>query len=119
MTFAITKDFTFAAAHHLAGLPPEHQCSRLHGHNYLVRVELTGPLDERGFVYDYGDLAFVGQYLDAVWDHRDLNEAVEFNPTAELLARHLYALVEAVVPEQLGVAVGVSETPKSWAWYRP
>ena len=116
MIATISKDFTFSAAHHLDGLPLDHQCSRAHGHNYIVRVELTGPVDDVGMVLDYGDLGFVGAYLDGTFDHRDLNAALpDLNPTAEHLAAHL---CEQLAPSlgHLELRVGVSETPKTWAW---
>lgn len=123
MSYTISKDFAFSAAHHLDGLPEDHPCARVHGHNYLVRVELTGELDDVGFVFDYGRLGFVGRYLDAEWDHRHLNERVDFNPTAENLAAHLWELVETGLVAQLDrvacAGVGISETPKTWAWFRP
>ncbi|HBU96439.1 6-pyruvoyl trahydropterin synthase family protein, partial [Thalassospira lucentensis] len=40
--FTITKQFAFSASHQLAGLDADHPCSRLHGHNYIVEVELKG-----------------------------------------------------------------------------
>ena len=40
----------FSAAHFLAGHP---KCSRLHGHNYHVRVKLSGELDGKG-PYSHG-----------------------------------------------------------------
>lgn len=123
MTYIIAKDFHFSAAHRLEGLPADHQCARLHGHNYVVRVELSGDVDGVGFVFDYGRLAFVGRYLDTEWDHRNLNERVDFNPTAELLAAHLANVVamglEPLLDGVVCTGVGVSETPKTWAWYRP
>ena len=39
--FRITKEFHFSASHQLTALPAEHQCARLHGHNYIVVVELS------------------------------------------------------------------------------
>jgi 6-pyruvoyltetrahydropterin/6-carboxytetrahydropterin synthase len=119
--FTISKDFTFAAAHHLDGLPDGHKCGRHHGHNYVVRVEVAAnTVDRVGFVVDYADLGFMADYLDETFDHRDLNEVVLFNPTAENLARHLWEVVAELIMD--GVActgVGVSETPKTWAWFRP
>ena len=54
MMFRITKEFHFSASHQLKGLPAEHQCARLHGHNYVVEVELSAEtLNEHGFVRDY------------------------------------------------------------------
>src|SRR5215468_9371730 len=34
--YTISKFFEFSAAHHLTGLPDDHPCSRVHGHNYVV-----------------------------------------------------------------------------------
>lgn len=118
MCYTIAKEFAFSAAHHLEGLPDGHPCSRQHGHNYLVTVELsTLTLDERGFVIDYGDLKPFQRWIDEHLDHRDLNEVVTFNPTAENLAKHLFGIAKAMFPEVS--AVRVSETPKTWAEYRP
>lgn len=123
--FQISKDFTFSASHQLSGLPDGHQCGRLHGHNYTVRLELVS-LDRDllpvGFVMDYGELKPFGRYLDNRLDHRHLNEVFDFNPTAELMARALYrvAVSELVLPQGVDVtAVSVSETAKTWATYRP
>jgi 6-pyruvoyltetrahydropterin/6-carboxytetrahydropterin synthase len=53
----ISKDFTFAAAHRLAGLPDGHKCARIHGHHYRVRAVLTCPrLAGPGWITDYADL---------------------------------------------------------------
>lgn len=115
--YEISKDFTFSASHQLHGLPDGHQCARLHGHNYVVRVVLDSlGLDEHGFVIDYGDLAPLADYIDTALDHRHLNDLL-IQPTAEHLAEHLTKRCR-----QMGWpvrAVGVSETPKTWAWYRP
>lgn len=116
--FEISKDFAFSYSHALDGLPEGHQCARLHGHNGIVKVTLVADvLDETGFVLDYGDLSPLGRYLDATFDHRHLNDVVPFNPTAERLAKHLYDWCrEQGWPV---VAVSWSETPKTWATYRP
>lgn len=121
MSYRISKDFAFSAAHHLDGLRPGHPCGRVHGHNYRVRVELSAPLlDDQGFVFDYGDLAPFGRWLDETIDHQDLNEVVDVpNPTAEHLARHFTIAVMTLcqLPRTIDVSVGVSETPKTWAWF--
>ncbi len=43
----------FSACHFLKEHP---KCSRLHGHNYYVSVEVSGALDENYFVIDFMDL---------------------------------------------------------------
>ena len=117
MSFTITKRFTFAAAHHLPQLQATHKCHRPHGHNYAVTVELAGELDAFGFVEDYGELADVRTFLDTTFDHRDLNNVVDFPPTAERLARYLFEVFCKWHPKL--VAVTVAETENTTATYRP
>ncbi|MCX4728873.1 6-pyruvoyl trahydropterin synthase family protein [Streptomyces sp. NPDC090052] len=120
MTLRITKRFEFSASHQLSGLAEGHQCSRLHGHNYVVELELSAKkadLTPTGFVRDYGDLAAFKQWIDKTVDHRHLNDIVKGNPTAEQLAMWLYDQWSGDLPEL--TAVSVSETPKTWAEYRP
>lgn len=116
--YEITKDFHFSASHVLDGLPDDHPCARLHGHNFIVRLHLADDeLDPVGFVVDYRDLDGFKRWLDDEFDHRHLNDRVDFNPTAEHMTRYLYR-----VAEEMGlpvVAVSWSETPKTWATYRP
>ncbi|MFD2053347.1 6-carboxytetrahydropterin synthase QueD [Mesorhizobium calcicola] len=117
--FRITKEFHFSASHQLTSLAPDHQCARLHGHNYIVEVELSAKeLNEHGFVRDYHDLASLKRYIDQSFDHRHLNDALGHEQvTAEYLARHFYEWCKARLPETS--AVRVSETPKTWAEWRP
>lgn len=121
MGFRIGKEFQFSASHRLDGLPDGHQCGRLHGHNYVVEIELsaaTGDLDAVGFVRDYGELSPFKKWLDEEVDHRHLNDVMSnHSPTAENLARWLYEHWIPQFPELS--AVKVSETPKTWAEYRP
>ena len=115
-------------------LPPEHPCARLHGHNYVVRVVLEGALDMTGFVRDYGELVEFKRFIDEQVDHRylgygtlldehmtvpGLHDRIEpvfaLNPTAENMAKAFFEKANDMFPEV--AAVGVSETPKTWAWY--
>jgi len=119
MTYRITKEFHFSASHQLKDLPAEHQCARLHGHNYIVKVELSSQtLNAHGFVRDYNELTPLKDYIDSQLDHRHLNEVLgDDMVTAERLAKHLYDWCKSRLPETS--AVSVSETPKTWAEYRP
>ena len=114
--WTISKQFHFSASHQLTHLPPEHQCARLHGHNYLVEVVLSETrLTDDGFIRDYGELKPLKLYLDNAFDHRHLNSVLgsALDTTAENLARHLLLWCRALWPEV--VAVRVSETPSTWA----
>lgn len=115
----ITKQFGFSASHQLSHLPADHPCARLHGHNYVVEVELAaGELNEHGFVRDYRELDRLKRYIDEQFDHRHLNDVLGHDrPTAEILARHFYDWCRPHFPELQ--AVRVSETQKTWAEYRP
>lgn len=114
--YIISKEFHFSASHILHGLEDGHPCGRLHGHNYVIIVELSGvELDETGFVEDYGELKDVKKFLDGEWDHRHLNDVMDVNPTAENMARVLFERFKKNHPKLS--AVGVKETPKTIAWY--
>lgn len=122
--YTIAKRFEFSAAHQLkflADTQPGHPCARLHGHNYVVEVELQAQHLVGAFVQDYGELAPFKQYVDNVFDHQFLNEVLDSpngeQTTAERLARWFFEQCEQLFP--LVSAVRVSETPKTWAEYRP
>lgn len=75
MTTTLFKDFQFEAAHHLPHVPEGHKCGRLHGHSFLVRIEITGEVDAyTGWVMDFAELkAAFKPILDRL-DHYYLND---------------------------------------------
>lgn len=116
--YIITKQFSFSASHILENLPEGHKCARLHGHNYVVELVLEGrELDASGFVRDYGELAPFKTFIDEKLDHRHLNDVIDGPTSAENLSRFLYEQSRSLWPEV--AAVRVSETPRTWAEYRP
>jgi len=118
--YIIRKSFEFSASHRLAGLPEHHPCSRHHGHNYVVTVELSAErLDGVGFVLDYRTLDKFKQWINDSMDHRHLNEVFPaMNPTAENLAETLCAVATEMFGERVSL-VAVSETPRTVAEYVP
>ncbi len=118
---SITKEFHFSASHVLSRLPSWHRCARMHGHNYVVVLELAARRDqltEAGFVRDYGDLDAFKQWLDDTVDHRHLNDVLgELPSSAENLALWIFSTWAGRLPEL--VAARVSETPRTWAECRP
>lgn len=116
--YIIRKEFAFSASHQLNCLPEDHPCTRLHGHNYVVTVELRSEeLNEAGFVLDYRALDDVKKFIDNTLDHRHLNDVFDFQPSAENMAEALYNVFSAMHSEVC--AVEVSETPKTLARYEP
>lgn len=118
--YEIGKTFRFAAAHSLPSLPESHKCHRVHGHNYQVDVVLrSDKLDGHGMVLDYGIIGgSLGVTIKAVLDHRDLNDVLDVEPTAENLARWLHNLIIRVEPwAGMLHAVTVRETGGTWATF--
>ena len=117
--YIISKEYHFSASHQLPQLPEDHPCHRLHGHNYVVEVELQSEeLDQYGFVKDYRDLDALKTYIDETFDHHHLNDILgDNNVTAAQIAKRFYDWCKSQWPQVS--AVSVSETPKSNATYRP
>jgi 6-pyruvoyltetrahydropterin/6-carboxytetrahydropterin synthase len=123
--YEVSVDETFAAAHNLRGYNGE--CEDLHGHNYKVRVTLSGKeLDSTGLLYDFVRLKQAIQGVIRSLDHKYLNELPPFdalNPSAENLARYIYDETVKQLHQSLngaGIAsITVWETETARATYRP
>ncbi|MCW2955623.1 MAG: 6-carboxy-5,6,7,8-tetrahydropterin synthase [Thermoleophilia bacterium] len=108
---------------------PNHpgKCARMHGHTYRFQVWISGPVNpDTGMVVDF---FAVKAAIDA-WDHRHLNDEVEFIPTAELLAAEMRERILDAAREQagetrrdqVGVLLRLWETPSGYAqvgWLTP
>ena len=120
--YTIAKEFHFSASHQLKGLPPDHPCSRLHGHNYVIVITLRSEtLNNIGFVMDYRELQPVKELLDNSFDHRHFNDLMVENPTAENIAKLVYDAIRGKFQEiaKYLYSVEVRETPKTSAVYCP
>jgi 6-pyruvoyltetrahydropterin/6-carboxytetrahydropterin synthase len=112
------KDFSFEAAHRLPNVPEDHKCARLHGHSFVVRVSVDGPVGEQtGWVMDFADLKAAFRPLHDRLDHRYLNEIAGLeNPTSEVLAQWIWRELR---PTLAGLAeIEVRETCTSGCIYR-
>lgn len=117
--YTITKEFHFSAAHQLHGLPDDHPCSRLHGHNYVLKVYMQSEVvNAVGFVQDYRDMESIKQFVDNVLDHKNLNDVFPaHNTSVENMCKVLYNYFKPDYP--LLIAVELSETPKTSCRYAP
>ncbi len=82
--YYVEKRIEVAMAHRLC-LTYESKCSHLHGHNAIVTVYCKSEtLNENGMVVDFST---VKNIVKGLLDHQYVNDKVDFNPTAENLAR--------------------------------
>src|SRR3569623_1251956 len=96
-TLKVVTDF--AAAHLLRDYPGE--CSRLHGHNWKVEVEVIATaLDDVGMGLDIKAINAAAKEIIATLDHHHLNDIPpidKITPTAENIAALLYAEMAGVL----------------------
>lgn len=82
--YYIKKRFEVAGCHRLE-LDYESPCGRMHGHNWTITVHCRArTLDQNGMVLDFKKVKDV---IHGALDHRNLNDSLPFNPTAENIAR--------------------------------
>ena len=109
------------------------KCSRPHGHNYQITVQVTGDLSEEGWVVDKGDVTSVIEE----WDHMFLVEngdplieafnasgdsdalvVLDHPPTAEVMSVLLEERMLESFPDTVSeVSVSVRETGELCATY--
>lgn len=83
------KEYEIAGAHQLE-LPYDSPCQGLHGHNWKIGVHIKSTkLAKHGMILDF---KHIKDYLKQ-FDHKNLNDMVDFNPTAENLAKHFGSFV--------------------------
>jgi 6-pyruvoyltetrahydropterin/6-carboxytetrahydropterin synthase len=115
---SLTKVFRFEAAHRLPRVPEGHQCARMHGHGFLLEIEVEGPVDPAmGWVMDFADLTAAVKPVLAQLDHSMLNDVDGLeNPTSENLVRWIWDRLQPGLP--LLTRVGIAETCTARCDYR-
>lgn len=118
MSATIFKEFQFEAAHRLPHVPAGHKCGRLHGHSFMVRLELTGEIDpQTGWVVDFSNISKAFKPLWQQLDHHYLNdiEGLE-NPTSEVIARWIWHKMKPILPQLSSIMI--KETCNAGCIYR-
>ena len=82
--YTVIKDLEISACHRL-NLNYASKCTQRHGHNWHIRVICeSNELNENGMVVDF---THIKQFISDMFDHQDLNEKMDVNPTAENIAQ--------------------------------
>jgi 6-pyruvoyltetrahydropterin/6-carboxytetrahydropterin synthase len=93
----IYKEFSFDSAHKL--INDNGECANLHGHTYILRIYLKGPVDSKtGYVFDFKELRMIikKNVLDVI-DHQYLNDFVE-NPSVENMCVWIWDHLKETLP---------------------
>jgi 6-pyruvoyltetrahydropterin/6-carboxytetrahydropterin synthase len=93
----LIRGYSFEASHLLHHLPPDHPCSRLHGHGYRFEVTVMGDPDHRGMVIEYAELDEIVDLVLAKYDHRHMNDFLD-QPTVENIVVDIFGILEDALP---------------------
>ena len=132
--YTIRKKFRFESAHILSDSYSK-DCRNFHGHSYIMEVFISSKtLNEDAMVIDFGKLKEIVKPLIDRWDHSLMLqesirekvfyknfhlklEVVDFNPTAENMAKYAYSWIETELPRHLKLKVRIHETETGYAEY--
>lgn len=90
--YTVIKRMEVSAAHSL-NLSYQSKCENLHGHNWIITVYCRAKeLNADGMVVDF---SHIKRAVKEKLDHRNINEVLPFNPTAENMARWICSQIPA------------------------
>lgn len=123
MTYLISVEHHFDAAHFLRGY--QGKCESIHGHRFRVVVRVgAAAVNDIGLAYDFTDLKRHLADILSRFDHVCLNDVPPFNrinPSSENIATTIYGELQ---PKLAGAPVSLSsvevwESPQSGVIYSP
>ena len=128
----ITKQFKFCAAHKYWNDSWTHDKNyevfgddiKVHGHNYVLDITVTGPIDEdSGFVFDIQKLKkIVDTHVVSVIDHSQIQEDIKWfegkQPSTENMVFFIWNKIQDKIPSGAILhCVKLRETPTIFTKY--
>lgn len=82
--YYVKKTLEISASHQL-NLSYNSKCENLHGHNWIIEIHMKSKdLNSDGMVMDF---THIKEKIKNKLDHKNLNEVLNFNTTAENMAK--------------------------------
>lgn len=101
--YYVSKRMEIAGSHSLT-LGYKSPCQNLHGHNWIVTVFCKAKtLNAYGMVVDF---KMIKEMIHKKLDHQNLNEVLDFNPTAENIAKWVVDQVPCCYKAQIQESEG-------------
>ena len=106
---------SFSAAHQLTNAYDEKCNASIHGHDWKVLVEIKTEKLINNMVIDFKKIKEIINELD----HKNLNEVLDFEPTAELITKYIYDKLVDFLPknEKIEIIVTVWEADNASITY--
>ncbi len=107
MILTLHTETFVSSCHHLEGY--DGKCKNMHGHTWKIEMWFRGDskhLDDVGILVDFHVAGLIKEKLD----HKNLNQVMDLNPTAENITMWVYdQLKKSIDNKKIGVKVRVFE----------
>ena len=101
--FKVSKRMEIAGSHYLR-LPYESKCKHVHGHNWIIIVEISGnELNDDGMLIDF---KHIKDLINDRFDHQNLNNTIYFgesNATAENMTIVIRDMINVLIAEKYNI----------------
>lgn len=108
--YYISKRMEIAGAHNLK-LDYESKCTNIHGHNWIITIYCKSEeLNKNGMVVDF---THIKRQIHDKLDHKYINDVVDFNPTAENMAKWIHDQIRSCYKVEIQESEGNIATYES------
>jgi len=93
--YKLELSHSFGAAHKLENYVGA--CANLHGHTWKIDIIIETEKLINDMIVDFKDLKKI---IDERFDHKYINEQVDYNPTAENISKDIYSMINKLFSER-------------------